>query len=84
MNLNNNNINIKKNNMKQNKNIKNLSSNGRKELSNENNKDFLNKKRKIPKIYQNVINKNQANINIQTPNKENENILNQEFSNFEL
>ena len=68
--------------MKQNKNIKNLSSNGRKELSNENNKDFLNKKRKIPKIYQNVINKNQANINIQTPNKENENILNQEFSNF--
>ena len=52
MNLNNNNINIKKNNMKKNKKIKNLSSNGRKELSNENNKDFLSKKRKIPKIYQ--------------------------------
>ena len=58
----------------------------------DNNKDFLNKKRKMPKIYQNVLDKeqNEKNFdkinNIQTPNKENKdnNILNVEFSNFEI
>ena len=86
--LNEQNINLNKdkinktNTIKQNKNLNNFSSNGRKELSNGNNKDFLNKKRKIPKAYQTIINKNQNNL--QTPNKENENIINQEFSNFEI
>ena len=39
----------------------------------------------MPKIYQNVLNKQQINSGInQTPNKENNNILNTEFSNFEI
>ena len=59
----------------------NFTSNGRKELSNSD-KEFLSKKRKMPKIYQSVINQNDSNI--QTPNKEKNNILNQEFSNFEI
>ena len=59
----------------------NFTSNGRKELS-DGDKEFLSKKRKMPKVYQSVMNKN--NSNIQTPNKEKNNILNQEFSNFEI
>ena len=77
--------------IRQNKNTyNNLSSNGRGkncEYSNgDKNNDFLNKKRKgMPKIYQNVLNKQQINSGInQTPNKENNNILNTEFSNFEI
>ena len=60
----------------------NFTSNGRKNLSNTD-KEFLSKKRKMPKVYQSVMN-NQNNSNIQTPNKEKNNILNQEFSNFEI
>ena len=58
--------------------------------SNGDNKDFLNKKRKIPKIYQDVIdnqqlNKNNEHINnINTPNKDCNNMMNIEFSNFEI
>ena len=75
--------------IRQNKNNYNFSSNARckgSEYTNGENKDYLNKKRKgIPKIYQNVINKQQMNSGInQTPNKENNNILNNEFSNFEI
>ena len=75
--------------IRQNKNNYNFSSNARckgSEYTNGENKDYLNKKRKgIPKIYQNVINKQQMNSGInQTPNKENNNILNTEFSNFEI
>ena len=36
----------------------------------------------MPKIYQSVINKNSGIV--KTPNEENNNIINQEFSNFEL
>ena len=58
------------------------------EYTNGENKDYLNKKRKgNTKIYQSGINKQQINsdINInQTPNKENNNIANTEFSNFEI
>ena len=60
---------------------KNNNSNGAKELS-ENDKNFLSKKRKLPKSYQNVVNKNSGIV--QTPNKENNNIVNHEFSNFEI
>ena len=75
--------------IRQNKNNYNFSSNGRGkniDYSNAENKEFMNKKRKgMPKIYQNVINKQQMNSDItQTPNKENNNILNTEFSNFEI
>ena len=77
--LNENKENININNIKHSKG-ENFTSNGRKELSTED-KEFLSKKRKMPKIYQSVINK--SNNNIQTPNKNN-NILNQEFSNFEI
>ena len=77
--LNENKENINTNNIKHSKG-ENFTSNGRKELSTED-KEFLSKKRKMPKIYQSVINK--SNNNIQTPNKNN-NILNQEFSNFEI
>ena len=60
--------------------------------SNGDNKDFLNKKRKMPKLYQDVIDNQQINknsnkvnnININTPNKENNNLMNVEFSNFEI
>ena len=60
--------------------------------SNGDNKDFLNKKRKIPKIYQDVIDNQQMsksndqvnNININTPNKDCNNLMNIEFSNFEI
>ena len=56
---------------------------------NNNDKDFLNKKRKMqmPKIYQNVIDKQQISekaMNVQTPSKENNNMINVEFSNFEI
>ena len=76
--------------IRQNKNsYSNFSSNRRgknSEYIKEDNKEFINKKRKgMPKIYQNVITKQQMNIDInQTPNKENNNILNTEFSNFEI
>ena len=76
--------------IRQNKNnYNNYSSNRRgknSEYIKEENKEFLNKKRKgMPKIYQNVITKQQMNSDInQTPNKENNNILNTEFSNFEI
>ena len=55
-----------------------------------NNKDFLSKKRKIPKIYQDIIDNQQNNknsnkeTNIQTPNEENNNMPVMEFSNFEI
>ena len=70
----------------------NFSSNGRVkniEYSNGESRDFLNKKTKgVPKIYQNIINKQQMNRSIidnnNTPNKENNNILNTEFSKFEI
>ena len=59
--------------------------------SNGDNKDFLNKKRKMPKIYQDVIdnqqtNKNneQINNNMNSPNQECNNMMNIEFSNFEI
>ena len=60
--------------------------------SNGDNKDFLNKKRKMPKIYQDVIDNQQMNksndqvnnININTPNKDCNNLMNIEFSNFEI
>jgi hypothetical protein len=79
--------------IRQNKNNNNnFSSNGRAkniEYSNGESKDFLNKKTKgIPKMYQNILNKQQMNSGISgnnnTPNKENNNILNTEFSNFEI
>ena len=75
--------------VRQNKDNYNFSSNARGknyEYTNGENKDYLNKKRKgMPKVYQNVINKQQINSAInQTPNKENNNILNTEFSNFEI
>ena len=60
---------------------KNINSNGAKELS-DNDKNFLSKKRKIPKTYQSAGNKNTGIV--QTPNKENNNIVKQEFSNFEI
>ena len=70
-------------NINKNKTSKINTSNGRKELSN-GDKDFLNKKRKPPSSYQSGTNKNSGIIH--TPNKENNgnNILNQEFSNFEI
>ena len=80
MELNENKENINTNNINKTKG-RNFTSIGRKELSNED-KEFLSKKRKMPKIYQSVINKN--NSNIQTPNKANNNISNQEFSKFEI
>ena len=60
--------------------------------SNGDNKDFLNKKRKMPKIYQDIIDNQQMNksndqvnnININTPNKDCNNLMNIEFSNFEI
>ena len=58
--------------------------------SNGDNKDFLNKKRKMPKLYQDIIDNQQMNKNsnkvnnINTPNKENNNLMNVEFSNFEI
>ena len=56
------------------------------DYTNGENKDFLNKKRKgNPKIYQSEINKQQIINDInKTPNKENINISNTEFSNFEI
>ena len=60
----------------------NFTSNGRKELLSNGDKEFLSKKRKMPKIYQSVINKNSGIV--KTPNEESNNIINQEFSNFEL
>ena len=72
--------------IKQNKKSNNFTSNGRVkniEYSNEERKDFLNKKTKgIPKIYQQMISGISGNNN--TPNKENNNIINTEFSNFEI
>ena len=76
--------------VRQNKNNNNyFSSNGRGkniDYTNGENKDYLNKKRKgNSKINQSGINKQQMNSNInQTPNKENNNIINTEFSNFEI
>ena len=60
---------------------KNTNSNGAKDLS-DNDKNFLSKKRKMPKTSQSFVNKNSGIV--QTPNKENNNIINQEFSNFEI
>ena len=77
--------------IRQNKKNDDFSSNGRVkniEYSNGESKDFLNKKTKgIPKIYQNILNKQQLNSCISgnnTHNKENNNIINTEFSNFEI
>ena len=76
--------------VRQNKNNKNyFSSNGRGkniDYTNGESKDYLNKKRKgNSKINQSGINKQELNSNInQTPNKENNNIINKEFSNFEI
>ena len=81
--------------IRQNKKNNNFSSNGRTKnieysnYSNGENKDFLNKKTKrITKIYQNILNKQQMNSGISgnnsTDNKENNNIINTEFSNFEI
>ena len=79
--LNENKENININNINNQKKGGNFTSNGRKDISG-GDKEFLSKKRKMPKIYQSVMNQN--NSNIQTPNKEKNNILNQEFSNFEI
>ena len=55
-----------------------------------NNKDFLCKKRKMPKIYQDIIDNQQNNknsnkdTNLQTPNEENNTMAIMEFSNFEI
>ena len=72
--------------IKQNKKTNNFSSNTRVkniEYSNEERKDFLNKKTKgIPKIYQQMI--SGISGNNKTSNKENNNIINTEFSNFEI
>ena len=78
--------------IRHNKKNNNFSSNGRAkniEYSNGESKDFLNKKTKgIPIIYQNILKNQQINSDIngnnKTPNKENNNILNTEFSNFEI
>ena len=76
--------------IRQNKNNNNyFSSNGRGkniDYTNGESKDYLNKKRKgNSKINQSGINKQELNSNInQTPNKENNNIINTEFSNFEI
>ena len=76
--------------IRQNKNNNNyFSSNGRGkniDYTNGESKDYLNKKRKgNSKINQSGINKQELNSNInQTPNKENNNIINKEFSNFEI
>ena len=71
-----------KNKENKNKSVKLNTSNGRKELSN-GDKEFLSKKRKMPpQVCQGGVNKNSGII--QTPNKENNNTLNQEFSNFEI
>ncbi len=48
------------------------------------NKDFLSKKRKMPKEYQNLINKQDSNYIVMTPNKEINDMMNTEFSNFEI
>ncbi len=48
------------------------------------NKDFLSKKRKMPKEYQNLINKQDNNYIVMTPNKEINEMMNTEFSNFEI
>ena len=53
-------------------------------------KDFLSKKRKMPKIYQDIIDNQQNNknsnkeTNLMTPNEENNNMPIMEFSNFEI
>ena len=53
--------------------------------NNRNNQKFLSKKRgTIQKIYQNTIDKEQINNENQTSNKENNNFLNTEFSNFKI
>jgi hypothetical protein len=55
-----------------------------------NNKEFLNKKRKMPKMYQDIIDNQQNNknsdkaTNLQTPNEEKNNMAAMEFSNFEI
>ena len=65
-----------------------FSSNGRIkniDYTNGENKDYLNKKRKgVTKIYQSVKNQQMNSANNQTPDKENKNVLNTEFSNFEI
>ena len=74
--------------IRQNKNNYNFSSNGRgknNDYSNAENKEFMNKKRKgVTKIYQSVKNQQMNSANNQTPDKENKNVLNTEFSNFEI
>ena len=75
------------------KNILDLSSFNNKEnesINSNNNKDFLNKKRKMPKMYQDIIDNQQNNknsdkgTNLQTPIEEKNNMANMEFSNFEI
>ena len=75
--------------IRQNKNKYNeFSSNGRIkniDYTNGENKEYLNKKRKgMTKIYQSVKNQQMNSANNQTPDKENKNVLNTEFSNFEI
>ena len=59
-------------------------------INSNNNKDFLNKKRKMPKMYQDIIDNQQNNknsdkgTNLQTPIEEKNNMANMEFSNFEI
>ena len=74
------------------KNNLNLSSfnNNKENEYNNNNKEFLNKKRKMPKMYQDIIDNQQNNknsdkaTNLQTPNEEKNNMGTMEFSNFEI
>ena len=60
------------------------------EDNNNTDKDFLSKKRKMPKIYQDIIENQQNNknsnkeTNLMTPNEENNNMPIMEFSNFEI
>ena len=68
-------LNEQKNNMN-----KNINSNDEDDC----NKDFLSKKRKMPKEYQNLINKQDNNYIVMTPNKEINEMMNTEFSNFEI
>ena len=72
------------------KNNLNFSSYNNEDNNNNIGKDFLSKKRKMPKIYQDIIDNQQNNknsnkeTNLMTPNEENNNMPIMEFSNFEI
>ena len=74
---------------KNNLNLSSFNNNKENECVN-NNKEFLNKKRKMPKMYQDIIDNQQNNknsdkvTNLQTPNEEKNNMAAMEFSNFEI